>query len=138
MLTSIYGIWGLSSLLNPIIDFHHLVSSSSVSGWVHELMISIVVDAEPRLSLLSVPAVVTALLRDLILCLHPSSHPLLLLLLIIIQAINASEDLIKEWHAAEACDKRCRRVETRNPIVQADVQVIRLQDILLRRLMPAI
>jgi hypothetical protein len=138
VLTSIHGIRGLPCLLHPIINLHHLVPSSSVTGRVQGLMISIVVDAEPRLSLLSVPAVVTALLWDFILCLHPSSYPLLLLLLIMIQASNPSEDLIKEWHAAEAGDKRCRRVETRHPVVQADVQVICLQDILLRRLMPAI
>jgi hypothetical protein len=60
------------------------------------------------------------------------------LLLIIIKASFPTEDLIKEWHAAEAGYKRCRTVKTRNPIVYADVQVICLQDILLRRLMPAI
>jgi hypothetical protein len=60
------------------------------------------------------------------------------LLLIIIKAKFPTEDRVEKWHAAEAGDKRSRRVESRDPVIQADVQVIRLQDILMRRLMPAI
>ena len=61
-----------------------------------------------------------------------------LLLLFVMIGWFHSEDRVEEFHAAEAREKRRRRVETRDPIIQADVQVICLQDILLRRLMPDI
>jgi hypothetical protein len=56
----------------------------------------------------------------------------------IIKAMFSSKDRVEKRHAAEAGDKRCRRVEARDPVIHADVQVIRLQDILMRRLIPAI
>ena len=95
VLTSLDGIRGLTCLLGPVIDFHHLVSSRSVSARVQGLMIRVVIDAESRLSLLSVAAVVTALLWFLILCLHPCSHPLMILLLLIIKAYFSSEDRVE-------------------------------------------